>query len=222
MQARQQALLAQCQALLGVLLGLFLLAHLWQQWPVLEGREAWVDRARHSALPLIGKALLVVVVLGHVVLGFLRLRLSRLAAAAPHGEAPQGAAQQTEAHQTEAQQAGLRWAQVALGVIIVAFVAVHWPMVAWSDGPHATVRDVYAKLWTQLGTPGQLALHTLGIGAVCAHLGLGLGRAAVTLGFAHSKGERTAYTWLAALVAFVVFVLWLQVLASFALGAPLF
>jgi hypothetical protein len=150
----------------------------------------------------------------HVVLGALRLRSARGAA---------GVSQESDAIATSGGPSrGLRMVHAALGLIVVGFLVVHWPMVAWSDGPHTTVRDVYARLWTQLGTPPQLALHTLGIAAVSAHVGLGLGRAAVTLGFAQSKTERSVYTWLAALFGGLLFVLWLQVLATFAVGQPLF
>ncbi len=194
---------ARLQSLFGVLLAAWLLAHLWQQWPVLEGREAWVDRARHFALPTIGKALLALTLLGHLVFGALRVASGPHPADAVHGP-------------------GIRRVQMALGVILLGFIAAHLPLVHWEPGPHSTVRDVFATLWTQLGQPANLALYTLGIGAACAHVGLGLGRAAVTFDLAHSARARAVAHWVAAIAAAALFVCFLQVLACFAIGEPLF
>ncbi len=183
--------------MLGAVLAAYVVLHLWQQWPVLEGREAWVDRARDYGLPLAFKLLLGAAFVAHAVLGFMRLR-------APHpADAERGTA--------------LRRVQVVLGIALLVFLLVHVPAMQWSKGPHATVRDVYALMWDSFGRPGVLAIYVVGLVATCGHLGLGLGRAASTFG-----GPVLASRIAAGLLAALMLLCWLQVLARLAIGEPLF
>jgi succinate dehydrogenase/fumarate reductase cytochrome b subunit len=191
--------IARLHAALGVLLGGYLVFHVWQQWPVVISTDAWLDRARHAALPTAGKLALAAVVIAHVVLGALRLRLG------PHPADDSAAA-------------GMRRLQLFFGVLVLVFLAVHLPLVRWTPGPASTVLDVHARLTAQLGTPALLVVHLVGLAAACAHLALGLGRAAVTFGLV--RDPRALYV-IGAVLATVLFFQGLQVLAQLAIGEPL-
>jgi hypothetical protein len=184
---------------LGALLGVYVVFHLWQQWPALVGRDAWLDRARATGLPGPIKLLLLLVFVGHMLLGAQRLRTGR--------------------HPADASPtAGLRRAQLFFGALTLFFLAIHVPLVQWTEGPASTVLDVYARLTDQLGRPGTLVAHVLGITAVCMHLGLGLSRAALTFRLA----KDTSWTvYVAGALAATVLFCWLQVLAFYAIGEPL-
>lgn len=198
-QATRASKLGRYHGALGSLLGVYVVFHLWQQWPALLSREAWLERARSAGLPSALKLLLLLVFVGHMVLGAQRLR--------------------TGTHPADATPtAGLRRLQLFFGALTLLFLAIHVPLVQWTEGPAATVLEVYARLTDQLGRPGMLAAHLVGITAVCGHLGLGLSRAALTFGLA--KGTSwTAYV-AGALAGSVLFG-WLQVLAWYAIGEPL-
>lgn len=191
--------LARLQAALGLLFGAYLVFHVWQQWPAVIGTDAWLDRARSAALPGALKVALALVGLGHVLLGALRLRLGRHPADGAHD-------------------AGLRRLQLFLGALVLVFLAVHLPLVRWTPGPASTVLDVHARLTGQVGTPLLLIVHLVGLAAACAHLALGLGRAAATFGLVQSPGPIYVAS---AVLAAVLFFQGLQVLAVFAIGEPL-
>ena len=184
---------------LGALLGVYVVFHLWQQWPALVSRDAWLDRARNAGLPGALKLLLLLVFIGHMLLGAQRLR------SGPHP---------ADASPT----AGLRRAQLFFGALTLCFLAVHVPLVQWTEGPASTVLDVYARLTDQLGRPGTLAVHLVGITAVCAHLGLGLSRTALTFRLAQ---DTSWSAYVAGALAGTVLFCWLQVLAFYAIGEPL-
>jgi succinate dehydrogenase/fumarate reductase cytochrome b subunit len=184
---------------LGAVLGVYVVFHLWQQWPALVSRDAWLDRARSAGLPSALKLLLLLVFLGHMLLGAQRLR--------------------TGTHPADTSPtAGLRRAQLFFGALTLFFLAVHVPLVQWTEGPASTVLDAYARLTDQLGRPGTLAAYLVGITAVCMHLGLGLSRAALTFRLA----KDTSWTvYVAGALAAMVLFGWLQVLAWYAIGEPL-
>lgn len=196
---RAASRLGRYHAALGSVLGVYVVFHLWQQWPVLLGRDAWLERARSAGLPGALKLLLLAALVGHMLLGAQRLRTG------PHP---------ADATPTS----GLRRLQLFFGALTLLFLAVHVPLVQWTPGPAATVLDVYARLTDQLGRPGMLAAHLVGTAAVCAHLGLGLSRAALT--FRLAKDLRWS-AYLAGALAGVVLYGWLQVLACYAIGEPL-
>lgn len=191
--------LARVQAVLGMLFGVYLLFHLWQQWPAVISTDAWLDRARHAALPGVLKVALALVAVGHVLLGALRLRLG------PHPA-------------DDSFHAGLRRLQLFFGVLVLVFLAVHLPLVRWTPGPASTVLDVHSRLTAKVGTPLTLAVHLVGLAAACAHLALGLGRAATTFGLV--RDPRPLYV-VGAVLAGILFFQGLQVLAVFAIGEPL-
>jgi len=198
-QTKGKASLARLHAALGVALGGYVVFHVWQQWPVLLGRDAWLDRAMHAALPQALKLVLAAVVIAHVLLGALRLRAS--------------------AHPADtAIDAGLRRVQLFFGALTLLFLAIHLPLVRWTPGPASTVLDVHERLTHELGRPGMMAAHLVGLTAVCAHLGLGLGRGAVSLGLVSQP--RWLY-YVGGLLAGILLLCWLQVLAVYAIGEPL-
>ena len=186
-------------AVLGSMLGGYVVFHAWQQWPAVISRDAWLERAQHAALPYALKLLVYAAIVGHMLLGVVRLRLGA------HPADDSGAA-------------GLRRVQLFFGALVLVFLAIHIPMVRWTPGPASTVLDVYARLTEQVGRPPMLAAYLIGTTAVCAHLGLGLSRAAVSLGIAKSP---SGLLYLTGLLAGVVLLCFLQVLACYAIGEPL-
>src|SRR5689334_6904154 len=76
-QTARAKTLGRLHAAGGYALGAYLVFHLWQQWPALLGRGAWLERASHHALPQALKLLLFAIVVGHALLGAVRLKLGR-------------------------------------------------------------------------------------------------------------------------------------------------
>jgi succinate dehydrogenase/fumarate reductase cytochrome b subunit len=184
-------------AVLGSVLGGYVVFHAWQQWPAVISRDAWLERAQHAALPSALKLVVYAAIVGHMLLSVMRLRLG--------------------AHPADdSAAAGLRRVQLFFGALV--FLAIHIPMVHWTPGPASTVLDVYARLTEQVGRPPMLAAYLVGTTAVCAHLGLGLSRAAVSLGVAKSP---SGWIYLTGLLAAAVLLCFLQVLACYAMGEPL-
>jgi len=198
-QTARVSRLGRYHAALGIVLGGYVVFHAWQQWPAVVSRDAWLERAQHAGLPSALKIVLALALLAHLLLGALRLR----AGAHPADESIA---------------AGLRRVQLFFGAIVLLFLAVHVPLVQWTPSPASTVLDVYARLTEQLGLPAMLAVHLVGTTAVCAHLALGLSRAAVTFGVAKSP---RAWVYVAGVLAAGVLFCFLQVLACYAIGEPL-
>jgi succinate dehydrogenase / fumarate reductase cytochrome b subunit len=196
-------MLSRVHSLLGVVpLGTYLLWHVYENWPALHDREAWVDRALHGPSRAWAIAWVLVPLALHAGLGVVRLRR----AAADQLTGPRG----------------LRVLQAATGVLVLAFVVYHVQQV-WvvSEGPHADQRASYAVLWRTLGRPLDLTIYLIGITALCFHVAHGLSRAAVT--FRLARTPRAALHWRYGASAFG-FALWfalLQLLGHFALGEPL-
>jgi succinate dehydrogenase / fumarate reductase cytochrome b subunit len=199
-------MLARVQSLLGVIaLGVYLIVHLYDNWPVLDDRELWVDRALHTlSRPwAIG---LVLVPLGlHAVLGGVRLWRAR-----------------GEASETLLGSGALRGLQAATGALVLGFVLYHVvPLWALEQGPHTSPRSTYAWLWQTLGRPLDFAVYLVGISAVCFHFAHGLSRAAVTFRLARSARGVLLFRVAAGLLGFALWALFLDLLAHFALGATL-
>jgi succinate dehydrogenase cytochrome b subunit len=197
-------MLARVHSLLGVVpLGAFLVLHLYDNWPALSGREPWVDRQLHVMSRPWAVALVLVPLGLHALLGAVRFARARRDPRPDPG-------------------AGLGKLQAATGALVLGFVIYHVVQV-WSvdAGPEHGPRAVYALLWQGLGTPLGLGVYLGGVTLVCFHLGLGLSRAPRQLGW--RPGLRGAgYTRLAAgALGFVLWAMWLQLLAHFALGQPL-
>ena len=197
--------LARSHSLLGIgLLGGFLIYHLARMWPVLESREAWVrsaaDRSEHRML--IGWVLVVLVV--HGVLGAMRFTRDRVTKLARD-------------------ERGLRMIQAGSGLLVAGFVVYHVAHLWGLDAaPHGSVRAVYDALWTGLGRPVQLGIYLLGLSLACFHFGLGLSRAALGLFAEPSASTRLLLRVVAGGIGFVLWALWLQVLAHFVIGQRLF
>ncbi len=196
-------MLARVQSLLGLVpLAAYLVWHVYRTWPVLESREAWVDRALHGP----GRAVIVAVVLApmaaHGLLGMVRWR--RRPADALTG-AP-----------------ALRTLQAVTGAIVLGFTLYHLQQVwAVAEGPHASPRTAYAALMRTLGRPVDLSIYLIGITAVCFHLAHGLSRAAVTFRMARTPAAVRGFRIAAGALGFFLWAAFLQVFAQFALGEPL-
>jgi succinate dehydrogenase/fumarate reductase cytochrome b subunit (b558 family) len=196
-------MLARVHSLLGAVpLGAFLLFHLYQTWPVLAGREQWVDRALHSPSRFWIALWVLVPIALHALLGAIRLR------------------RETPNPLTGAR--ALRAIQAATGALVLAFVIYHLLQVwAEAEGPHASERGAYAALWRSLGQPMELAIYLIGVTAVCFHVAHGLSRTAVTFGLARTPAAVRRCRYGAGALGFALWAALLQLLAQFALGEPL-
>jgi succinate dehydrogenase / fumarate reductase cytochrome b subunit len=197
--------LARLHSLLGAVpLCAFVLLHACGQRSALAGREAWVDDAVHHSLSGTLFALVVLSFLAHALLGVLRVRREPYVTGDLRGAAT------------------LRSLQLASGVLAFGFVLYHVVTLGVFDsGPHTGVRAPYARLWSGLGRPYELAIYLFGMAAVCLHLGHGLSRAAVTWRLARSAQALLVWRVAAGAVGLAVFCLLLQIVAHFAIGASL-
>jgi len=194
------AALARLHSLLGMLLLGLVCAHLWVQWPALQSRDAWGDRALGDSMRDVALGLVVATLLGHVALGALRVRTRSGASA---------------------EQRGLARVQAVSGALVLAFVAYHVAQVWVSTGPHVGADQAYAVLWQTSGRPLQLVVYLVGLSALSFHLGHGLGRAAQTWGLARTPRAIAAARWTGGIVGLGMWLAQLQLLAHFALGTSL-
>lgn len=199
-------MLARAHSLLGVFpLGAYLCLHIYDNWPALRDRELWVDRAQHTFARPWAVALVLVPLGLHALLGGARLVLAPASA----GNVLKGGG-------------ALRAIQALTGALVLGFVLYHvvqlWGL---GDGPHTSSRASYALLWQTLGRPFELTLYLVGISATCFHFAHGLARAAVTFRLARTPSGVRRVRVAAGLCGFVLFGMFLQLLAHFALGAPL-
>lgn len=193
--------LARLHGALGLLLGAYVLRHLWMQGPALAGRDAWLARARSAAFPW-EAALVVLLVVGHAALGAVRVRC-RARDASPDAR-------------------GLDRLQALTGAVVLAFLAYHLVQVgAFSSGPHAHALSAYATLRQDLGRPLDLVLYLAGITCVSFHVGHGLVRAAIGWGVVRITGSVRATRFVAGLAAFALWLALVHVLGVFAIGEGL-
>lgn len=198
--------LRRLHGLLGVFaLPAFLCFHLWEQWPAVSGQAAWVARARDgSEASTVLLVALAVAILLHGCIG-LGLALGR----------PRVSADPLEN--------ALRPHQMVSGSLVLVFVVYHlWHVGVDHSGPHASVLAAHGVLWDELGRPLPLIAYVVGVSAACFHLGLGLARAAsIRLYEDHAVGLQLARL-AAGMVAFWIWLLFIQLVAYYAMGVPLF
>jgi succinate dehydrogenase / fumarate reductase, cytochrome b subunit len=195
-------MLARVHSLLGVVpLAAYLCLHLYDNWPALEGREPWVDRALHAPSRPWVLLLVLLPMLVHAALGMQRFLREASSETGPRGG-----------------RASSRL-QAITGLLVLGFVVFHVSQM-WtaSQGPQHSPYDAYAVLWSTLGRPPVLGLYLLGVSAVCFHLAHGLPRAALT--FAPALPERAVLLVRVAsgVLGALLWLMLLQLLAHFALG----
>ena len=184
------------QRAIGLVLVVFAVFHAWVQWPALTHREAWLQRVRDYGLGM-RVGLLVVALLGlHGLLGYLRVRRVR------------------------ADGGGARVSfQAATGLALALFLIVHlrhvWPGL---DATHAGLMRSYEMLWSRLGQLPEMILYVLGCGVLASHVAHGI---AGVVGPRLPAALRTLFNYAAGATAFVLFVLYMQLLGRFALGEPM-
>jgi succinate dehydrogenase/fumarate reductase cytochrome b subunit len=145
---------------LGLALFGYAIFHAYQNYPAIEHEEAWVDRALTTSMSFgLGLGILAAM-LGHAGLGvasWLRHRAQ-------------------VARDETTRDWGLTF-QLVTGALVAAFVTYHvvqlWPS---GSGAHSSIREPYARLWTQLGHPVALVVYLAGVSAFAFHLGHGLAR----------------------------------------------
>jgi succinate dehydrogenase hydrophobic anchor subunit len=176
----------------GVLLALFAGFHAWAQWPALFGRDAWLARAQTYAPGPLVIVIVLALFAGHGVLGMARARGGRLS------------------HEPRAR------FQAVTGVLLLAFLIVHvaqvWPR---ADGATAGLLRSYERLWALLGQPSWLVVYVVGCAALACHAAHGL------LGVLELRAPQTlrvALRYAAGVSAFVLFVVYLQLVGRFAVG----
>lgn len=199
--------LARLQGVLGVFpLAAYLVFHLWEQWPALDSREAWVDRVRTTMSPPWEIALVLVPLGLHAGLGAWRF-LTRT---------------RRDATLT-ADARGLARLQALTGAIALAFIAFHVAQV-WQpmSGPHAQARDAYAVLWHALGRPADLVIYLVGISCVCFHLAHGLTRLAASWGLVRDPVALRRARLAAGAAGFLLWGASLHLVGHFAIGEGLF
>ena len=199
-------MLTRAHSLLGVFpLGAFLVFHLHRLWPAVYGREAFIERAPHGVSRAWTIPLVILPLAAHAALGLRRTLRDRGAPADARLGPP-----------------ALRFVQAGAGALALAFVLSHVVQV-WGveRGPHASEHAVYWRLWSSAGQMSTLCVYLIGISAVCFHFAHGLARAAVSFELVASARAAYRVRWVAGAVGFALWLLFLQVLAHFALGAPL-
>lgn len=193
--------LARLHGVLGLLLGAYVVHHLWMQWPALDGRDAWLVRARFGTFAW-EVALVGLLLAAHAALGAMRVRHP------PPGESPDAR--------------GLRRLQALTGAVVLAFLAYHVVQVgAFSSGPHAHALSAYGTLRRDLGRPFDLVAYIVGISCVCFHVGHGLVRVALGWNIVRSAGSIRVARFAAGLAGFVLWLALVHVLGAFAIGEGL-
>lgn len=189
---RLERWLAWQQVVVGLLVAVSAVLHLWVHWPALLGRDAWLERAaaQHTAraFGMIALALLAV----HV--GMVLLMRRRAGAR-------------------------LDRFQLATGGVFALFLGYHlsqvWPR---PDGSAATLLRSYQRLWDQLGQPFALGVYVLGCAAFAAWFAHAVWRVLEP----HLPSPlRAALPYAVGLAGFALFASYLQLIARFASGEPL-
>lgn len=184
-------------------LGAYLIWHLWEHWPVLQGRDALLQRLDRTA----GSHGMVVVELLFILLplgvhGWLGLRLRREVSG---GEAYASA--------------GMRRLQSAsglgLGVFLLGHLAVVW-LPRWRSDASPAV--AYQALLDALGHFGAVVFYAMGLSAVCLHFGQGLSVAWLHL---VPRSPAKVVRGVSALIALGWWVMSVNVLAAYVTGAGL-
>jgi len=181
-------------------LGAYLLFHAWEHWPIRHGRDAVLARLSRSTSPVLEVLLVLLPLLVHAALGLWLVRN------------PEGA----HAYVSPA----FRRLQLVTGVIAAAFLLFHLGTL-WLPrlvGEAALLATYSATLeWT--GTAPLLALHALGIGAVCTHFGQGVGLALPRM-WPASIAPRQGRV-LGVLLGAALWLVFLNELSAYATDAPL-
>lgn len=212
------SLLDRTHALTGAVpLALYLVFHVAETWPALEGRVAWNARLAMSASPawLVAKGLLVLLPLVvHATLG-----VRRIALAATGREDDDERASRVAALGGAK---GLRTLHWVTGVLTLGFCVLHLGQL-WLPLVRGDVASpwLYEGLMTELGRPAWIVAQVVGLTAVCFHVGQGLPAALVHLGLVD---EAPAFQRVRIGCAVLGIVLWaalLDVTSHFAAGAAL-
>jgi succinate dehydrogenase/fumarate reductase cytochrome b subunit len=187
-----------------LLLGPYLLFHLWQNSALLSGREAWLERAlRIEALFGFELTFLFCLSLAlHAALGWGK------------GRGP-GALQPGTP--------GLQRLQQITGLAVLLFLCLHLYQVwLYERGGRLLCNGPYEALRTALGSPLQAAIYAAAVTAVYFHFAHGLSRAAVFWGLVRDERQLRAARYLAGAFGFILWVLTLHMLGRFVVGQGLF
>jgi succinate dehydrogenase/fumarate reductase cytochrome b subunit len=176
------------------------LFHAWEHWPSRSGRDALFARLVRTHSAVLEIALVLLPLFAHVLLG---LWLAR----SPEGARPYVSP-------------AFRKLQIATGGVAAAFVTFHvatvWLPRLREPNPIGAAYSA-ALEWT--GTAPLLALHALGIAAVCTHFGQGMGLALPRLAPRWVAPRQGRLIGMA--LGLALWLIFLNELASYATYAPL-
>lgn len=185
----------------------FSVYHLWEQWPALYGRDAWLDRVQRYGLGNTLGAVVIALFAAHAGLGLYRRVRFGGERALPAGDSLLASAR------------ARRQFHSVTGITIVLFTMYHlthvWPR---PDGISATLERSHERLWELLGRPVVLTAYVLGCGALAGHAAHAL---ALLL---EPRLPPRAWLWLrmfAGLCGVVLFTLYLQLIGQYAAGEPM-
>lgn len=186
-------------SVLGLALLAFAIFHAYQNYPALEHEEAWVARAVTTAIGFWFGIAVLGAMLVHGILGVASWVRHRSQVA--RGEVTPDW--------------GIRF-QVVTGTLVLAFVAYHvaqlWPS---GSGAHSSIREPYARLWSDLGRPVSLLVYIVGVSAFAFHLGHGLTR------FIRRVLPSFVGRAVGGVLGFLLLLVFAQLVARFALGEAL-
>ncbi|MBW2462060.1 MAG: hypothetical protein JRH11_10475 [Deltaproteobacteria bacterium] len=191
-------------------LSAYLLLHVYETSSAASGRAAFIDGLHGRVLAL--EALLVLLPL--VVHALLGLSLW----ARPSSPPSSNPAAAPSPYQSDA----FRTIQRVTGVVVLAFLTLHLAHTFALGAAGLGQGAVYDGLRADLGTPLYLGTYVIGIAAMSLHLGNGLPIAARRFGLAASGPGFLRARVIAGAVALIVFVVAINSLGHFAVGASFF
>lgn len=186
----------------------FLLLHAWEANAAIAGRDAFTQRFALTTSSLVGLLLKSVItllpLLVHAALGIGVLRR-----VPDEGPLARYASK------------GLRRLQALTGSVVALFLIFHlvrtWaPLIYGADAGAA-----YDSLTLHAGVPFEMTLYVLGIVCVSFHVGQGLVAASVTWGWVSDAASLARVRIVVGIVAFLLFLVFLNSLSHFATGRAL-
>jgi succinate dehydrogenase / fumarate reductase cytochrome b subunit len=198
-------MLRRVHSLTGVLvLGPYLIFHLWENWAALSGAGSWADRHRWIEVHLETQVqLLFAIALAAHVLTCLGRR--------------------TGSGEQLLESTGLRRLQRITGIAVLLFMAYHvYHAGLPRSGGYLAARGGYDVLWSDLGRPLPLVAYVAGVTLVFFHLAHGLSRAPVGWGLVTSATAVQRTRLVAGTFGFLLWGLALHLLGYFAAGQGLF
>ncbi|WP_157068990.1 hypothetical protein [Sandaracinus amylolyticus] len=193
-------------------LALWLVFHLWEQWSVFGGRDAWIARMASTSRGPLAIAIELVVIAALVAWAALTVR------ALVRREPLPGAAREDDAGIVRAIGRLAPFASLASIVFLVIHVATMWaPKLAGAD-----LVAQWVTLTHALGRPEVLVLHALGLTVIALQLVTSIPAALEALGLVRTERARRSSMLVAATLALCVWLLAAQLVGWLGTGVGTF